>query len=300
MGSFFSVMKIAIYARISVLSRSENFVSTVEKLLKKHSGEVWVWEAFSKHLSSFSAKNWVIKYYSNTVQIPESVEHMFVFGGDGTFLDASLHTLRKKIALVGINYGRLGFLTCLKANEIEKGIEMVLNKEIIFQKRCLLEVSSNSIWKEKQYALNDFYITKRSTNTMIETEVYSDDEYLNVYNSDGLIISTPTGSTGYSLSCGGPIVHNASKTLLVTPVSPHNLNVRPVVVANDVTLCVKVKNTRNKSVNVSLDARNYILDGEESFIIQKAPFSVLIGQKKDESFYQKLKDKLYWGQDNRK
>lgn len=288
-------MRVAVFARKSIKFKEKSFLKFITKLVNDFKYEVLVYYK----LKDLIKEELRISYFYDK-GIPEYVNYIFSVGGDGTFLDTINFLTKKDIPIVGINFGRLGFLACLSHKETDKIPELLSKNKIKFEKRSVLKIDSTIFNPNKSiYALNDFYITKRSTNTMIETEVFVDGEFLNKYRADGLIISTPTGSTGYSMSCGGPIVHYKSRSLLITPVSPHNLNVRPVIVTDDSCLKIIVKEGRVKKINVSFDANSLIAKGQCVFIVKKAPFKIMVGQLQEETFYEKLKNKLYWGFDNR-
>lgn len=238
---------------------------------------------------------------SNTfTSIDASYDLFFSLGGDGTIL-ASV-TLVKDIAIpiVGINTGRLGFLATIHKENINSYINDILDGKYKISKRSVLEVSSNSpvLNSGPVFALNEVTISRKDTTSMISTDAWLDGEHVGRYWSDGLIVSTPTGSTGYSLSCAGPIITPQTKALVLTPIAPHNLNARPLVVPDNTKLKLKVSG-REKDFLLSTDSRINIIDQEYEVYIQKAGFEISLVLHNGNSFIKTLRTKLLWGEDQR-
>ncbi|MCJ8210150.1 NAD kinase [Mucilaginibacter sp. RS28] len=223
-------------------------------------------------------------------------------GGDGTLLDTVALIRDSGIPVIGINFGRLGFLASINKGEIETAIKAVINGDYTLDSRTLIKItSSEQIFGEDNFALNDITIHKRDDAAMITIDAYLDGEFLNSYWGDGIIISTSTGSTAYSLSCGGPIIFPQSDTLVVTPVSPHNLNVRPIVFPDECTLSIEVE-TRSANYLISCDSRTEIINKTEEpikFNISKADFKLNLIRLNNESYLKTLRNKLLWGIDAR-
>ncbi|ASB48516.1 NAD kinase [Alkalitalea saponilacus] len=238
------------------------------------------------------------KLFHNHHDLPES-DLMFSIGGDGTFLDAVTMIRNKKIPMAGINSGRLGFLADISMEELPKALDDILNKRFRVKQLDLLKlVTEIPDFGDFRCALNELAIQKRDGSSMITIHTYLNDEFLTSYWADGLIVATPTGSTAYSLSVGGPILHPSSQDFVITPIAPHNLTVRPLVVPNDVELKLKVEG-RGGTYLASLDSRSCILDEETELIIRKAGFSVSVIEPEGHTFYSTLRSKLMWGADKR-
>jgi NAD+ kinase len=203
------------------------------------------------------------------------------------------------IPVIGINFGRLGFLASVNKSDINAAIHAVVNREFTLDCRELLSIDSKTnVFGNDNFALNDVTIHKRDDAAMIITHVFLNDEFLNSYWGDGLIISTSTGSTAYSLSCGGPIIFPQSNSIVVTPVSPHNLNVRPIILPDNSKLCFEVE-TRSSKYLVSCDSRMAVMDETMKFLVQKANFQLNLIRLNNESYLTTLRNKLLWGLDAR-
>ncbi len=246
---------------------------------------------------------------SSVKHVPESIypsqkgildeDIVISIGGDGTLLETVTHVRKKEIPILGINIGRLGFLATVSQDQIASAIEALYQKAFTIDHRTLLETHHISdIPEELNFALNELTVIKKDSSTMIVAHAYLDDRYLNSYWADGLIISTPTGSTGYSLSCGGPVVSPQSSNLIITPISPHNLTVRPLVVSDDSIITIRVE-SRSDSYLLALDSRSYGVSTEGSFQIKKAPFRVKLVKFEGDDFLETLRQKLNWGLDVR-
>lgn len=227
------------------------------------------------------------------------IDFLISIGGDGTILDTLTLVRDSEIPVAGINTGRLGFLTTCNKQEISQMVNALLQNTYRIHKRSLLYLDSNkSLFGNNNFALNDFTITKRDTSAMIKVHTYLNGEFLNTYWADGLVISTPTGSTGYTLSCGGPIVFPNSESMIITPVAPHNLNVRPVIVSDTSILTFQVEG-RAKTFLCTLDSRFEVIDQSYEIAIRCAPFHFNLVRIKDNNFLNAIRDKLAWGNDIR-
>lgn len=227
------------------------------------------------------------------------VDLVLSLGGDGTFLKTVLFVKDSQIPILGINMGRLGFLANVNKEKIGEALENLLQKNYSLNARTLLQMESKSgFFGANNFALNELAIHKKDSASMISVEVHVGAEYLNNYWADGLIISTPTGSTGYSLSCGGPIVSPEAPIFVITPIAPHNLNVRPIIVQDNLEIRVRV-NDRNYSHLLTLDSRSEHIEQPAELLIKKAPFTVQTIQFNNFSFFDTIRDKLLWGLDRR-
>ncbi len=236
--------------------------------------------------------------FANFNDIKFETEIVFSIGGDGTVLDSVVMVKDSEIPIFGINFGRLGFLASLGKDQVHAAIDAVESRQYFIEKRTLIELNCNKPLFDYNFALNDMTIQRRDQSSMITVNAYLNGELLNTYWADGLIISTPTGSTGYSLSCGGPIIYPSSSTFVITPVAPHNLSVRPMVVNDDGILSLEVTG-RGDSFLCTLDARFKSIDSSFQLAIKKAPFTANIVRLTDQSFISALKSKLNWGNDQR-
>jgi NAD+ kinase len=290
-------MKIAIHGR-NFNESARPFIENMFDELARRKVEVQLSKSFRTFLDHAG-----ISHYSELVY--EKPEELFdarlivSMGGDGTLLETISHVGKRQTPAIGINVGRLGFLATISPERITDMIAALENSQFRIDERTLVEVESNiDLFDGLNFGLNDFTITKTDTSSMITVHTYLDDEFLNSYWADGLIISTPTGSTGYSLSCGGPVLVPHSQNFIVTPISPHNLNVRPLVVEDAAVIRLEVK-SRSSNFLVSLDARSRIVDENTQLLVRKAGFIARLIKMKDDSFLNTLRSKLSWGLDMR-
>ncbi|HUM66563.1 MAG TPA: NAD kinase, partial [Chitinophagaceae bacterium] len=227
------------------------------------------------------------------------VEFVISLGGDGTLLDTVTLVRDKNISIIGINFGRLGFLASIGQDEVKVAVQALARRSFVIDKRTLLHLDADlPLFGNVPYGLNEFSVHKRDTAPMIKIHTYLNGEFLNTYWADGVILATPTGSTGYSLSCGGPIVFPDSKSFVITPVAPHNLNVRPLIVPDDNIISFEVE-SRSESIICSLDSRREIVGKNVSLAIKKENFTINLVRLSENSFLQTLHSKLTWGLDKR-
>ncbi len=245
--------------------------------------------------------------FSNCSELEQlGIDFFFSFGGDGTILNALTFVQNLNIPVIGINTGRLGFLASFSKDEVFFNIDKILNGEMEISQRSVLEVTipgSDSAFSMSAnpafpFALNDLCITRKETTSMISIDSWIDEKFLTVFWADGLIISTPTGSTAYNLSCGGPILSPENEQFVITPIAPHNLNVRPIVLPENAIIKLKVE-SRVPTISVSLDSRLYDWDIQHEITIKKADFSLNLMFPKKINFYDKLRERLNWGKDQR-
>jgi NAD+ kinase len=231
--------------------------------------------------------------------VANNVDCLISVGGDGTILDAVTMVRDSNIPILGINFGRLGFLANISKNEIASAVEALVNHTFIVDKRSLIHIDSdNNLFGDTPFALNEFALHKRDTSPMIKIHTYINGEFLNTYWADGLIVSTPTGSTAYSLSCNGPVVFPETSSFVITPVAPHNLNVRPIVVPDDTVISFEVECRSNQFI-CAIDSRREIVDKNIQLAVKKEKFSVRLVRLNENNFLQTLRKKLAWGFDTR-
>ncbi len=227
---------------------------------------------------------------------------MFVsFGGDGTMLRAVTYVKDLDIPIVGVNTGRLGFLSTFKKEDVRKVVTEFVAGSFSIQERSLIEINLDhdvAEYGNLNFALNEITISRKDTTSMITIETYLDGEYLTSYWADGLIVSTPTGSTGYSLSCGGPVIAPSTKSLVLTPIAPHNLNARPFVIPDNTEIRLKVYGREDNHL-VSLDSRIATIPNEKEIVVKKSDFTIKMVEYKSESFLKTLRNKMLWGEDKR-
>jgi NAD+ kinase len=290
-------MRIAIYGRpfnLDVLP----YVQEVFDNLSQHGVEIYVHELLNDYLAN-KIKTVQYSVLRTDTKIKGFIDLFITLGGDGTLLDMVNVIRDTGIPVIGINFGRLGFLATINKSDIAAAIYAVVNKDYSLDSRELISINSEKeVFGDDNFALNDITIHKRDDAAMIITRVYMDNEFLNAYWGDGIIISTPTGSTAYSLSCGGPIIFPQSNSLVLTPVSPHNLNVRPVILPDSSTLSFEVE-SRSSNYLVSCDSRTATIDKTMRFSVQKAGFQLNLIRLNNESYLSTLRNKLLWGLDVR-
>jgi NAD+ kinase len=222
-------------------------------------------------------------------------------GGDGTILRAAALVRNSGVPILGINAGRLGFLATVQKENIDEFMQFIIEKKYTISKRTLLSLTctpTNEAIEEINFGMNEISVSRKDTTSMITIETYLNNEFLNSYWADGLIIATPTGSTGYSMSCGGPILTPDVRSFVITPIAPHNLNARPLVVPDETEIRLKVSG-REENYLVSLDSRITSVKNETILVIKKTPFQINMVEIPKETFLKTLRTKLFWGEDRR-
>jgi len=291
-------MKIAVFGK----QFNTSFNDSCRKLfnvLKSNGVEVIIYKPFYEFLlAQVKMKPEIVGFFDSTAGLT-GVEQVFSIGGDGTFLEAVSYVRNTEIPIVGINSGRLGFLADVSQNKMESTIQEVLNGNYKVHQLDLLTLKTdNQLFKENPYALNELSIVKRDSSSMITIHTYINDEFVNSYWADGLIIATSTGSTAYSLSVGGPIIHPDADNFVITPIAPHNLTVRPMVVPNNVEITLKIEGRDTKFL-AALDSRSEPFEDSVHLKVKKADFSINVIKLPDYSFFTTLRNKLMWGLDRR-
>jgi NAD+ kinase len=280
----------------------EHFSKYIQHLINKLETEhinLIIEEEFSVFLENNIRFNKSISTFNSYETLKNKADFLFSIGGDGTLLKAITYVRKSEIPIIGINTGRLGFISSISADQIDDAITDILKGNYKINERTLLELNTNNqLFKERNFALNEVAVSKKDTSSMIRIDAYVDDEFLNTYWADGLVVSTPTGSTGYSLSCGGPIIMPGTNNIIITPNAPHNLNVRPIVIDDNSVVKLKIED-RDQLALVSLDSRSRAFDSETELIIKKASFKIKLVQPQNNSFTKTIRHKLMWGLDKR-
>ncbi len=290
-------MKIAVHGR-PIKDEAIPYIQAMFDHLKKHKMEVQLHKAFKTILEKKEIKHINYPTYTSKEDLFEA-DFLISAGGDGTLLEAITIVGEKGIPVLGINTGRLGFLATTAREEIAEAIDCLIAGEYRVKERTLIKLINGEQWFQGiNYGLNEFSILKRDTSSMIVVHTYINSEYLNSYWADGLLVSTPTGSTGYSLSCGGPLVVPGSNNFIIAPVSPHNLNVRPLIVSDDSTISFEVE-SRSNNFLISFDSRSVKVPSNIKLAVKKADFKIKLIELKNYNYYETLRQKLNWGLDLR-
>ncbi|WKN33358.1 NAD kinase [Porifericola rhodea] len=290
-------MKIAIHGR-KVNQDSLPYIKILLDTLNSKQVEIYISDILFNLLKHTTISLSACQAYKSFEGVPQ-VDYSISIGGDGTLLETVTHVGKSEIPILGVNTGRLGFLATVAQDHIEEAIDLLCRQEFYNDHRTLLKVEAKTpIAEGLNFALNEFTVIKKDTSSMIIVHAYIDGMFLNSYWADGLIVSTPTGSTGYSLSCGGPVVSPQSSNLIITPVSPHNLTVRPLVVSDDSVITLKVE-SRSENFLLSLDSRSYTINTSTELTLQKSSHKVKLVKFSDNDFLNTLRQKLNWGLDVR-
>jgi NAD+ kinase len=291
-------MKLGVYGRQfnnSVLP----YVQQVFDCLVEWEVEVLIYSDFYDFLKDKLFLPKTFKSFNTHKELIGNIDVMISLGGDGTMLDTVTLVRDSGIPMIGINFGRLGFLASINKEGIKFAIEALINKNFTLDTRSLLKVESQpGLFGDLNFALNDFTILKRDTSAMILIHCFLNGEFLNSYWADGLIVATPTGSTAYSLSCGGPIIFPRSDNFVITPISPHNLNVRPVILSDKNELTFEIEGRSSKYL-VSCDSRTEVIDANFRLHLKRADFNINLVRLSNETYLSTLRNKLLWGIDTR-
>jgi NAD+ kinase len=291
-------MKIAVYGK-SITAESKTYVEDLHQELIDAGVEICVY----KRLERFISEHCNLDLSLNTFSSHEDLlgfgpDFLITIGGDGTILDAVTFVRDSGIPILGVNTGRLGFLSNVSKENISQAVEALVQGDYSIDSRHLLDLQCEDLDLELNFALNEVTVSRKDTTAMVTVHTWIDGHYLNSYWADGLIISTPTGSTGYSLSCGGPIIMPGSESFVITPIAPHNLNVRPFVIPNNMEIKLKVEG-REKQFLVSLDSRIYALDSGSELSVKLQNFKINMVKTEIQDFADTLRNKLLWGLDRR-
>lgn len=287
---------IALFGKTIAPENGEYMRQLLERLSENHV-EMTVYKPFADLINAFFPKGVTYKVFHSHADL--SADLLFSIGGDGTILDAVPFVLDSAMPVLGINMGRLGFLSSVSKNEIDQAVECMLIGDYSVEQRTLLElVSPDNVFGDVRYALNELNVIRNPEHSLLTIKVYVDDTYLNTYWGDGILLATPTGSTAYSLSAGGPIIAPSSKSFVLTPIAAHNLTVRPVVIPDDSTVRIQVE-SREKRFVFSMDSRTCALDTSVQLEVRKAGFCINLVRMRNEDFFSTIRNKLMWGKDNR-
>ena len=293
-------MKVAIYGQYYQNS-TEPIINDIFVFFNKNNVEMIIESHFLLMLNERKIVEKKYKTFTSHTELDDSFDMLISIGGDGTILRAATLVRDSGIPILGINAGRLGFLASVQKENIASFMQFVIDKKYTISKRTLLSLTCtppNESIDAINFAMNEITVSRKDTTSMITIDTYLNDEYLNSYWADGLIISTPTGSTGYSLSCGGPILTPDVKSLVITPIAPHNLTARPLVVPDETEIRLKVSG-REENYLVSLDSRVTSVKNESILTLKKTPFQINMVEITEETFLKTLRSKLLWGQDKR-
>ncbi|MBU6157699.1 MAG: NAD kinase [Bacteroidetes bacterium] len=291
-------MQVGIYCRVFDPHQQEDVMRLLSQL-KANQIEPVLYAPFFEQIRSFWNDAQPPALFYEAEELNDQYECLISLGGDGTLLDTVTLIRDKKIPLLGINFGRLGFLASIGREELDTAVASLVNHTYVKDERTLLHLDSDlPLFGETPYALNEIAIQKLDTSSMIKIHTYLNGAFLNTYWADGLIVATPTGSTGYSLSCNGPVVFPDSGSFVITPVAPHNLNVRPIVVPDSNVISFEIEG-RADSFLCTLDSRKEIVSNKTQIAVKKENFTINLIRLNENSFLQTLRNKLSWGLDRR-
>ncbi|RLD88657.1 MAG: NAD kinase [Bacteroidetes bacterium] len=291
-------MRIAIFGKTFDKSQLGYLKLFIEELEARKT-ELCFYEPYFESLKNSLELPKGVCFYRTHQQLRNHADMMFSIGGDGTMLDTLPYVRDSGIPILGINLGRLGFLSSIPKDEIKEAIDNVWNNNYFLEQRTLIQlVKPDNLFGELDFALNDLTVYRTNSDSLLTVHVYLDNKFLNTYWGDGLIVSTPTGSTAYSLSVGGPIVTPGSQNFVIAPIASHNLTVRPIVIQDSNEIKIRVEGRETK-YQLTMDSRQSILDMSDEIIIKKCDFKVNLVQMYDKDFYATIREKLLWGKDVR-
>lgn len=291
-------MKAAIYSRVLDQAQQGNIQLFFDELTREGITPV-IFEPYLKQIQAHISLPETTATFAAHEDLTPDIDFLISLGGDGTLLDTVTLVRDKRIPVVGINFGRLGFLASIGRDELSDAVKALARRSYIIDKRSLIHLDSNlSLFGDVPYALNEFAIHKQDISPMIKVHTFFNGELLNTYWADGLILATPTGSTGYSLSCAGPVVFPEACSFVLTPIAPHNLNVRPIVIPDNTIVSFEVE-SRSDQIICALDSRREIVDKNVQLAVRKESFMLNLVRLNENNFLQTLRNKLSWGLDKR-
>lgn len=291
-------MKAAIYSRVMEEAQRDN-VQVFFNELAAQKIEPVIFLPFFQEIKNKIVLPSASNTFTESTDLTDEIEFIISLGGDGTLLDTVTLVRNKPIAIMGINFGRLGFLASIGHEEVKTAVKAIAQRTYVVDKRTMIHVdASTPLFGDVPYALNEFSIHKRDVASMIKIHTYLNGEFLNTYWADGLIVATPTGSTGYSLSCNGPVVFPDSGSFVITPVAPHNLNVRPIIVPDTNIISFEIE-SRADQIICALDSRREIVSKNIQLAVKKEEFDISLVRLSENNFLQTLRNKLTWGLDKR-
>ena len=291
-------MKAAIYSRVMEEEQRKDVQSFFDELINQKIEPV-IFSGFFEQIKNSIQLPADTKTFSLSEDLTEEVEFIISLGGDGTLLDTITLVRDQNISIMGINFGRLGFLASIGREEVKTAVKAIAKRTYVTDKRTMIHLDASlPLFGNVPYALNEFSLHKRDVASMIKIHTYLNGEFLNTYWADGLIVATPTGSTGYSLSCNGPIVFPDSGSFVITPVAPHNLNVRPIIVPDNNIISFEIE-SRSDQIICALDSRREIVSKDVQLAVKKESFDINLVRLSENNFLQTLRNKLTWGLDKR-
>lgn len=271
----------------------------VIQLLEKHTMQLVFHKDFYDRFEPHMSLKEKPRVFNSALDLPLNTDMLFSLGGDGTLLDAVAFVGATNIPLIGVNLGRLGFLAAIREEEVEAAISSLVRGSYTVEQRTLLHLDSSvPLFDGTPYALNEFTINRKDSSSMIKIHTYLNGEFLNTYWADGLIVATPTGSTGYSLSCGGPVVFPQTSSFVITPVASHNLNTRSIVVPDDTVISFEVEGRADQFL-CTLDSRTQAISNHVQLAVKKENFTISLVRPDEHNFLRTIREKLYWGMDSR-
>ena len=292
-------MKIAIYSRGIENNQLQDIDLLLSELASHNAEPVFFQDFFNQIYAAINIEGKYSTFNASEELKNDEIDCMISLGGDGTLLDTVTLVKDSGIPVLGVNYGRLGFLANIGKEDLHPALDALVNRKYVLDKRTLIHLDANiPLFGETPYALNEFSLHKKDSSPMIKIHTYLNGEFLNTYWADGLIVATPTGSTGYSLSCNGPVVFPESASFVITPVAPHNLNIRPIVVPDDNIVSFEVEG-RTDGFLCTLDSRREIVTKEIQLAVKKESFGINLVRMHENNFLQTLRNKLSWGLDKR-
>ncbi len=291
-------MKAAVYSRVFEDGQQQDVQIFLDELAAQKIEPV-IFHPFFEQITSRISLPEGTRTFSHSEDLTEDIEFIISLGGDGTLLDTITLVRDKKISIMGINFGRLGFLASIGREEVKKAVKAMAHRTYVTDTRTLIHIDASiPLFGDVPYGLNEFSIHKRDVASMIKIHTYLNGEFLNTYWADGLIVATPTGSTGYSLSCNGPVVFPDSGSFVITPVAPHNLNVRPIIVPDNNIISFEIE-SRADQIICALDSRREIVSKNVQLAVKKESFEISLVRLSENNFLQTLRNKLTWGLDKR-
>jgi len=291
-------MLVALYNR-TFEEQDVPMLKHILQLLEFHKIQTVFYRDFYLALQKYVPFSVTPRLFTGRVDLPAHTDMLFSLGGDGTMLDTVSFVGNSNIPLIGINLGRLGFLAAIPEEELEAAILSLVRGSYTLEKRSLIHLDSSvPLFDGAPYALNEFTIHRKDSSSMIKIHTYLNGEFLNTYWADGLIVATPTGSTGYSLSCGGPVVFPQASSFVITPVAPHNLNTRSIIVPDDNVISFEVEG-RTEQVLCTLDARTESVGMGVQLAVKRESFTISLVRPDEHNFLKTIRQKLYWGIDRR-
>ena len=291
-------MKVAIYSR-GLDTEQGAHLDILLEALTRYDVYILIYQPLLLQFNQVTVRFPALVPFVTSADLPEQLDCFISLGGDGTLLDTVTLVRNKKIPVLGINFGRLGFLASISRDELSSAVDALVNRTFIIDKRTLIHLDSDkNLFGDAPFGLNEFAIHKRDTSPMIKVHAYLNGEFLNTYWADGLIVSTPTGSTGYNMSCNGPILFPESSSFVITPVAPHNLNVRSIIVPDTSIISFEIESRADMFI-CALDARREIVDKSIQLAVKKEAFGINLVRLNENSFLSTLRTKLAWGLDKR-